>query len=129
MTFSGVFERFPKLKVASIENEAGWAGQWLYKMDLLHRDRGMMWPRFKDDMKPSDFFRRNSAVAFQEDWVAVKSREAIGVGNLLWGSDYPHGDGVWPESSRYIKEQFSHLTEDAVRKITCENAGKFYGLM
>jgi len=36
---------------------------------------------------------------------------------------------VWPESSKYIEEQFGHLPADAVRKITCENAGKFYGLM
>ena len=101
MIWSGVFERFPDLKVASVENEAGWAGQWLYKMDLLHRDRGMMWPRFKDDMKPSDFFHRNCAIGFQEDWVAVKVRQAIGVGNLMWGSDYPHTEGTWPDSPPY----------------------------
>ena len=53
----------------------------------------------------------------------------MGVETLMWGSDYPHGDGVWPESSRYIKEQFGHLPKDTFRKITCENAGKFYGLM
>jgi predicted TIM-barrel fold metal-dependent hydrolase len=53
----------------------------------------------------------------------------MGVETLMWGSDYPHGDGVWPESSKYIEEQFGHLPPDVTRKITCENAGKFYGLM
>ena len=48
---------------------------------------------------------------------------------LMWASDYPHTDGVWPESSKYIEEQFGHLPADVVRKITCENAGTFYGLM
>jgi predicted TIM-barrel fold metal-dependent hydrolase len=47
----------------------------------------------------------------------------------MWASDYPHTDGVWPESSKYIEEQFGHLPADVVRKITCENAGRFYGLM
>jgi len=47
----------------------------------------------------------------------------------MWGSDYPHGDGVWPESSKYIDEQFGHLPADVTHKITCENAGKFYGLV
>ena len=42
------------------------------------------------------------------------------------GSDHPHGDGVWPESSKYIEEQFGHLPADVAYKITCENAGKFY---
>jgi hypothetical protein len=36
---------------------------------------------------------------------------------------------VWPESSKYIEEQFGHLSKEYVKKITCENAGKFYGLM
>ena len=81
-------------------------------MDLLHRDRGMMWPRFKDDMKPSDFFHRNCAIGFQEDWVAVKVRQAIGVGNLMWGSDYPHTEGTWPDSHRIVREVFSDVTDE-----------------
>ena len=46
----------------------------------------------------------------------------------MWGSDYPHPDGVSPESSKYIEEQFGHLPPDVVRKITCKNAREFYGL-
>jgi len=38
-------------------------------------------------------------------------------------------DGVWPESSKYIEEQFAGLSPEVVHKITCENAGKFYGLI
>ena len=40
-----------------------------------------------------------------------------------------YDDGVWPESSKYIEEQFGHLPKDVAYKITCENAGKFYGLI
>jgi predicted TIM-barrel fold metal-dependent hydrolase len=47
----------------------------------------------------------------------------------MWGSDYPHPDGVWPESKKYIDEQFSHLPAEVTHKMTCENAGKFYGLI
>jgi predicted TIM-barrel fold metal-dependent hydrolase len=47
----------------------------------------------------------------------------------MWGSDYPHPDGVWPESSKYIEEQFEGVPAEVVHKITCENAGKFYGLI
>jgi len=53
----------------------------------------------------------------------------MGVETLMWGSDYPHPDGVWPESEKYISEQFKHLPDDVVRKMTCENAGRFYGLI
>jgi predicted TIM-barrel fold metal-dependent hydrolase len=53
----------------------------------------------------------------------------MGVETLMWGSDYPHADGVWPESSKYIEEQFGDLPADYTHKITCENAGRFYGLI
>ena len=66
---------------------------------------------------------------FQFDPVGAKLIDEMGVETLMWGSDYPHTDGVWPESSKYIAEQFREVRPDAVRKITCENAGKFYGLM
>ena len=53
----------------------------------------------------------------------------IGVETMVWGSDYPHTDGIWPESSKYIEEQFAGVSPDVVHKITCENAAKFYGLI
>ena len=37
--------------------------------------------------------------------------------------------GIWPESSKYIEEQFAGLSPEIVHKITCENAAKFYGLI
>jgi predicted TIM-barrel fold metal-dependent hydrolase len=45
------------------------------------------------------------------------------------GSDYPHTDGIWSESSKYIAEQFAGLAAEIVHKITCENAAKFYRLV
>ena len=47
----------------------------------------------------------------------------------MWGSDYPHSDGTWPESQKVFAEQFSVLPDDVVRKITYENAGRFYGIL
>jgi len=46
----------------------------------------------------------------------------------MWGSDYPHPDGIWPESEKYISEQFKELSPEVTRMITCDNAAKFYGL-
>ena len=72
---------------------------------------------------------RGTATPFQFDRIGAKLVEDIGVETLMWGSDYPHPDGVWPESSKYIAEQFAGLSPEVVHKITCENAGKFYGLI
>ena len=79
-------------------------------------------------MLPSDFFRSNVVLSFQEDAIGIRLRDVIGTGNMMWGSDYPHTDGVWPESDKFIQEQFAELTPDQIHKITCENAAKFYNL-
>jgi uncharacterized protein len=47
----------------------------------------------------------------------------------MWGADYRHTDGIWPESSKYIEEQFAGLVPEVVHEITCENAAKFYNLI
>ena len=122
----GVLERYPNLKVALGESGCGWIPYMLDRMDFEWEDR------FKDlslTMRPSDYWKRQCKATFQYDTIGMKLIEDMGVETLMWGSDYPHGDGVWPESSHYIKEQFGHLPAEVMHKITCENAGKFYGLI
>jgi predicted TIM-barrel fold metal-dependent hydrolase len=76
-----------------------------------------------------DFEFEEYKATFQFDPIGAKLIDEMGVETLMWGSDYPHTGGVWPESSKYIEEQFAGLSPDVVHKITCENAGKFYGLI
>lgn len=121
----GVLERYPKLRIALGESGIGWLPYALERMDFEWEDR------FHDlglKMKPSDYWRRQCKATFQYDTIGTKLVDDIGVESLMWGSDYPHGDGVWPDSDKYIAEQFSHLPADVVHKITCENAVDFYRL-
>ncbi len=123
---AGVLERYPNVRISFGESGIGWIPYALERMDFEWEDR------FRDlglKMKPSDYWRRQCKATFQFDRVGAKLIEEMGVESIMWGSDYPHADGVWPESSKYIKEQFGHLSADVVHKITCENAGKFYRLM
>ncbi len=78
-------------------------------------------------MCPSDFFHRNVFLSFQEDWQAVRERDLIGVENLMWGSDYPHTEGTWPDSKRVIGEIFSEVPDDEVRLMTHDNVAKVFG--
>jgi predicted TIM-barrel fold metal-dependent hydrolase len=121
-----VLERYPNLRIALGESGIGWLAYALDRMDFEWEDR------FHDlglTMKPSDYWKRQCKATFQYDTIGAKLADDIGVETLMWGSDYPHGDGVWPESTKYIAEQFKGLAPEVVRKITCENAGRFYGLM
>ncbi len=123
---SAVLERYPNVRIAFGESGIGWIPYALDRMDFEWEDR------FTDlglKMKPSDYWRRQCKATFQFDTIGTKLIDDMGVETLMWGSDYPHGDGVWPESDYYIEQQFGHLPEDQVRMITCENAGRFYGLI
>src|SRR6266853_4496364 len=123
---AAVLERYPNLKISFGESGIGWIPYALDRMDFEWEDR------FRDlglTMKPSDYWRRQCKATFQFDRIGTQMIHEIGEDTLMWGSDYPHGDGVWPESSKYSEEQLGHLPAATVRKIVCENAGKFYGLM
>jgi predicted TIM-barrel fold metal-dependent hydrolase len=45
----------------------------------------------------------------------------------MWGNDYPHGDGVWPDSLEELERQFARVPEAWRRKITLENTARVYG--
>jgi predicted TIM-barrel fold metal-dependent hydrolase len=44
----------------------------------------------------------------------------------MWGSDYPHPEGTWPNSLDVLKEQLSGVPERSVDKIVCHNAAELY---
>jgi predicted TIM-barrel fold metal-dependent hydrolase len=53
-------------------------------------------------MLPSDFFRRNVVLSFQEDAIGIRLGDAIGVDNMMWGSDYPHSESTFPRSRKTL---------------------------
>jgi predicted TIM-barrel fold metal-dependent hydrolase len=123
---AAVLERYPNLRIVFGESGIGWIPYALDRMDFEWEDR------FRDlglTMKPSDYWRRQCKATFQFDRIGTRLIEEMGEETVMWASDYPHTDGIWPESGKYIDEQFGHLPKDVVHKITCENAGRLYGLI
>jgi len=128
MIFSGVFERYPKLQVGSVEMELSWIPHFLDRMDYHYtqRAREIAGPRFKGDILPSDFFHRQVFLGFQEDAMGIRDRHIIGVDNLLWGSDYPHPECTFPRSRQILEEILADCTEEEKAKIAGGNAAKLY---
>jgi predicted TIM-barrel fold metal-dependent hydrolase len=123
---AAVFERFPNIRVVFGESGIGWIPYVIDRMDFEYQDQ---YQDLKLKMLPSEYWRRQCKATFQFDRVGTKLIDEMGIETLMWGSDYPHPDGVWPESKKYIEDQFSHLPAEVTYKMTCENAGKFYGLI
>jgi predicted TIM-barrel fold metal-dependent hydrolase len=128
MIFSGVFERHPKLTLAIVEFELSWAPSVLAAMDYTYRERHEeAIHRFKDGLRPSDFFRRNVVLSFQEDAVGIRLRDVIGVDNLMWGSDYPHSESTFPQSRKILAEILAGVPEDEQARIAGGNTARVYG--
>jgi len=51
----------------------------------------------------------------------------LGEDNIMWGSDFPHPDGIWPDSQEFISREMAHLPDNVRRKTTYDNAANLYG--
>jgi predicted TIM-barrel fold metal-dependent hydrolase len=130
LIFTGVFERFPDLRVGSVEHGIGWIPYFLAQMDFVYteRPRREHWHRFRDPgALPSDYFRRNVFASFQEDRAGVRLRDLIGCGVMTWGSDFPHGESTYPRSRAILADVLDGVDPDDARRIVCTNAAELYG--
>ena len=125
--YGGALERFPQLRVVLGESGIGWIPYVIQRMDDQFSERFNTGLPLK--LKPSEYWRRQCRATFQDDMVGIALLDKLGVETVMWANDYPHGDSIFPDSQEFIERQFSGLPAGVRRKVTCENAGRFYGLM
>ena len=123
--FGGVFERFPKLKIVSAENDVGWLPHYMFRLDHAF-DKFAAMMEVPLSMKPSDYIRRQLYATFQDDPVGPAAHKLFGAANYMWASDFPHTDSTWPESRKVVERDFAGVPDDVTRKIVFENAVKLY---
>lgn len=129
MIFSGVFERHPMLRVGSVEHELSWAPFFLFQADYCYTDRPLRgdWHRFAPGVLPSDFFKRNCFMSFQEDAVGIRVRDVLGAETLMWGSDYPHTESTFPRSREITARVLADVPAEEQRMILRDNVAALYG--
>jgi predicted TIM-barrel fold metal-dependent hydrolase len=128
LIFSGVFERHPRLRVVSAEHEVGWLPFFVERMDYTYTQRATKGHRFASGVRPSDFVRTNVWAQFCEDPMASAVANAIGSDRLLWGSDYPHSEGLFPRSREVFAARTADLDDAARSRIATDNAAALYGI-
>jgi hypothetical protein len=111
-----------------VEHELSWVPHFLDRIDYTYTQRAPRpwWYRFNTDMLPSDFFRRNIFLSFQEDHLGIRDRALIGVDALMWGSDYPHTEATFPRSRQILERILAGVPEEEQRRITAVNAARLY---
>jgi len=126
LTLSGVLERYPRLRLVTVETGSAWLAWVMTTMDEIY-DKHRMRARPKLELGRSDSVRRQCHVTFQNDPVGVHNRRFTGVEALVWGSDYPHPEGTWPRSREALAQQLAGVPEDEVAQLVGGTAARLFG--
>jgi predicted TIM-barrel fold metal-dependent hydrolase len=120
----GVFDRHPELKMALTEIRADWVPATFEHLDQVFAD---LQPGCQST--PSEYFRRHCLVVPSSPHRAeVAMRHEIGVDQFGFGQDYPHWEGLWPNTLNWLQHAFHGVPEAELRAILGGNAVRFYGL-
>lgn len=126
--FSGVFDRVPDLKIVCVEADAGWAPHWMYRADHAYK-RHRYWLKCDELQRlPSDYFKENIYLTFQDDWSAFAQKDHLNVERLMWANDFPHSDATWPWSQEMLAEHTAGLSEHEKARILRDNVRELYDL-
>jgi len=104
LIFAGVLERHPKLTFVMAESRIGWLPFFIAWMDRQLEIRGDD-PSVARSMLPSEIVRRQVRFTFEHDVVGARllAEDWSGLADIvMWGCDYPHPQGVWPDPSRAL---------------------------
>ena len=124
----GVFERHPGLRMVCVEADAGWAPHYMFRMDTLYQ-RHHKWVLTAGLSKlPSDYFKENVYLTFQDDRIAFQTVDLLAVDRLMWANDHPHSDSTWPRSQEILDLNTGALTAAQRTRIVRDNCAELYGI-
>jgi predicted TIM-barrel fold metal-dependent hydrolase len=122
----GVLERHPTLKVAFLEANCSWLPWLLWRLDEAYELEGDL-DMTELTMLPSDYFRRQCVASVEPDEIPARyAIDFLGNDNLVYSTDYPHGDSRYPHATEsFLKLP---LTDEDKRKILWDNCARFYAV-
>ena len=141
LIFAGVFDRHPGLRFCFAETRIGWAPFWLSWADRqvsINREDD---PRFRNieqpgeavrlSRLPSEIFRRNVTLTFEEDDVGVQllaTTPAL-ADAALWGGDFPHPQGVWgANTATQLDGMFAEVDPAIKQRVLMDHAAELFGV-
>ena len=123
---SGVMDRYPKLRIGTLEAGHGWLPFWMKRLDEHYETIRAALPELK--MKPSEYVtsgRYFQSIEIPEGGDMTNAvSDLVGDGVLMYASDYPHGESHFPESVKLALAW--DMKEDRRRKLMWDNAVRLY---
>jgi predicted TIM-barrel fold metal-dependent hydrolase len=123
--WSGYPAKYPDLKIAMSEGGIGWVAMLHDRLENII-DRSGYGKYFSSDLRPAEVLLRNFWFCTIDDPSTLVTRHTIGVDNIMFETDYPHGDGTWPDSQSVFEKYFGDLPDDEIAKISHENAAALF---
>lgn len=128
MIVGGVFDRFPRLKVCSAENDFGWLPHFVHRLThfvtkILDKDKRLQ-------RLPLEVIQQNvwASTQFEDGTIMEYVAKAVGSDRIMWGSDYPHPDSTYPNSRDWIARAAAHLDAGDADRIFGLNVAELYGV-
>jgi predicted TIM-barrel fold metal-dependent hydrolase len=120
---SGHLLRFPSLKIAFSESQVGWMPFLMERVDHVFT-KSKAWSNFDPILTelPSSQVPGRVFGCFFDDMVGVDARDQIGVGQLVFETDYPHQDSTWPDTPRLVAEIAERVAPDELEMLVRTNA-------
>ncbi len=127
MIFTGVFERFPNLRLVAAETNIGWMPFWIEEM---HNEwtRQRHWAKLPIQRSPREYVASNVHATFLDDKAGFALLDMIPPTAPMYSTDYPHSVTIWPNSRQVIEGLTKGLAPDLKHKVLAGNAVKVYNL-
>jgi predicted TIM-barrel fold metal-dependent hydrolase len=120
---SGLFVRFPRLRIAYAEAQAGWIPYIVDRLDKMWAANHKFMRTSHLPEAPSAYYRKHIYSCVFDDRVALERLlDKVGVDQLCFETDYPHADSTWPHSKEAALRNLDGLDDQSIRKILRDNA-------
>jgi predicted TIM-barrel fold metal-dependent hydrolase len=124
---SGVMDRHRGLKIVLVENEVGWLPFFVDQLDYYYEHYAETSP-VRLERLPSAAFREQIAATFFRDPYAAFVATCFDGHNIMWSSDYPHGNSTWPHSQQVVADRLESLPEEVVHRLVWGNVSELFNL-
>ena len=123
---SHVFHEFPGVKLALSEGGVGWIPAALERADYIWQQHRHSRSDLHLTVPPSQLYRSNVYGCLLDDTIGMELRHHIGIGHVMFESDYPHADSKWPYSRRYAADLLADVPDDEAHRMIELNARELF---
>ena len=127
LTYGGVLEQHPELKVVVLESGGGWIAHWMDRLNEF--EESYSWAAAPMSLTPEEYFKRQCWISFDPgERTPGPLAPLVGVARYIWASDFPHNDAKYPGVVDELREHNDQLPDAERKALYGLNALDLYGI-